>query len=74
MAGKLRLLFWIGIVLLFIPYLGITEGIKTILTIASGLALIFVAFKLKHAYKEIKYRLRRYEEPASQTAPSINNV
>jgi predicted dinucleotide-binding enzyme len=73
MQRKLQILFWIGIVLLFVPFFGIPETAKTILTIVIGMILIIISFKLKHAHKELKFRLRRYEEP-SQTASSITNV
>ncbi len=67
MLGKLRLLFWTGIVLLLVPYIGVTEGVKTMLTIAIALIILITVFKLRRSYREMKFRLRRYEEPATTT-------
>ncbi len=67
MLGKLRVLFWTGIVLLFVPYIGVTEGVKTMLTIAIALVILITVFKLRRSYREMKFRLRRYEEPATTT-------
>lgn len=70
MIGKLRILFWIGVVVLFVPYLGITSGIRTGLTIVLGALIIWLTLRLRKNYKEIRFKLRRMEEPAS--TPQIN--
>lgn len=63
MSGKLRLLFWIGILIMFVPYLGVTSGIRTGFTIILGMLIIWITIRLKHNYKELRFRLRRLEEP-----------
>lgn len=63
MNAKLRLLFWLGILALFVPYLGITEGIKRILTILIGAMVIYLSIKLRKGYKQLRYQLRKIEQP-----------
>ncbi len=64
MIPKLRILFWIGVVTIFVPYLGITEGVRTALTILIGVAIIWMSFRIRKNYKELRFRLRRLEEPS----------
>lgn len=52
-----------GIVLLFLPYLGIPDTTKKLLTILIGIAVIIFSIKLRHGYKKLKFQLRRVEEP-----------
>jgi hypothetical protein len=70
MPAKLRILFWLGVLTLFVPYLGITSGIRTGLTIAIGVLVIWITLRLRKQYKELKYRLRRLEEP--QSTPDLS--
>lgn len=70
MISKLRILFWIGIFMLFVPYLGITEGLRRPLIVLMGVLIIWLALRLRKNYKEIRFKLRRFEEPAS--TPEIN--
>lgn len=63
MSGKLRILFWVGVVILTLPYLGVTEGMRKMLTIASGALIIWLVFRLRKAHKEMRFRLRKFEEP-----------
>lgn len=58
MAGKLRLLFWIGIIMLFLPFFGITDWMRTTLTVILGILIIYLTFKLRYAYKKLKFELR----------------
>ncbi len=62
MIGKLRLLLWIGIVLLFLPYLGFPDIWRTVLTIILGISIILLSFKLKYEYKKVKFELHKSEE------------
>jgi hypothetical protein len=59
MVGKLRLLLWIGIVLLFLPFFGVVDAIKTALTVAIGILLIVLTFRLRYAYKKLRFELRQ---------------
>ncbi len=70
MISKLRILFWIGVLTLFVPYLGITSGVRTALTILIGVLIIWLSFRIRKNYKELRFRLRRMEEPSS--TPEIN--
>lgn len=63
MIGKLRILFWIGVILLVLPHLGIPDTGKTIFTIALGLVVITLSIKLRHAYKKLKFQLRHVDQP-----------
>ncbi len=55
MIGKLRLLFWIGIAMLFLPFLGITNTWKMILAILIGIVLIALAFLLRKEHHNLKH-------------------
>jgi hypothetical protein len=65
MKGKLRLLQWVGIVVLFLPFFGVPDWLRTTLTIVIGLVLIYLAYSLRFAYKKLKFELRPQAEPAS---------
>jgi hypothetical protein len=62
MPAKLRILFWLGVVTIFVPYLGITSGIRTALTILIGALIIWLSLRMRKHYKELKYKLRKLEE------------
>lgn len=62
MIGKLRLLFWIGIVVCFLPYIGIPTWSKTALTALLGVGIIITSYRLKRVYKELKFKLREHTE------------
>ncbi len=66
MIGKLRILFWTGIVLLFVPQFGIPQTFKSILTVGLGILVIVLALKLRHGYKKLKFQLRHTEEVTTQ--------
>lgn len=70
MSRKLRILFWVGVIALFVPFLGITSGMKAGLTIAIGVVVIWLTLRLRRNHKELRYKLRRLEEP--QGTPEIN--
>jgi hypothetical protein len=59
MVGKLRLLLWIGIVILFVPFFGVPDTLRTGLTIVIGIVVIYLTFRIKHAYKQLKFTLRQ---------------
>lgn len=58
MKGKLRLLLWIGIIVLFLSFFGVPDWLRTVLTIGVGIALIYLSYSLKYAYKKLKFELR----------------
>lgn len=58
MKGKLRLLLWIGIVVLFLPFVGVPDWLRAALTIVIGLVLIYLSYTIKYAYKKLKFELR----------------
>ena len=72
MAGKLRLLVWIGIIVLFVPFFGITDWMRTVLTIIIGVVIIYLSFTLKFAYKKLKFESRPQSEP--DTTPIIHGT
>lgn len=63
MMGKIKLLFWIGLVMLFLPFLGIPNVWKTGLAIFIGLVLIVLSFSIRRGIKLLKFKLRRLEQP-----------
>ena len=66
MIGKIRLLSWIGIVLLFVPHIGLPQAWKDILTVILGICVIVLSFKLKRVYKKMKLKIREYEQVVQQ--------
>jgi Ca2+/Na+ antiporter len=67
MIGKLKFLFIIGIVTLVLPYIGVPDSWKRIITIAFGALIIYLTFALKHEHKILRGRINRLEQP------TINN-
>ena len=67
MIGKLRLLFWIGVALLFIPYVGIFHSWKNGITILLGILIIYLTFKIRRDYKMLRFKMRRYERIETET-------
>jgi|GEM_PF-5376212 len=65
MNGKLRILLWIGIVVLFLPFFGVPNWLRITLTIGIGIVLVYLAYALKYALKKIKFELRTQTEPNS---------
>jgi uncharacterized membrane protein len=66
MIGKLRLLFWMGIVMLFLPFFGIPNTWKTILAILIGLVLILVSLSLRKRYRAMRNIIRNLEHSVAQ--------
>jgi hypothetical protein len=59
MLGKLRLLFWIGIILLFLPFLGIPLLWKKVLIAIIGAGIVYLSFRIRYAYKKMKFEMRQ---------------
>ena len=64
------MLFWVGVFVLFLPYYGITDWIRSLVTFVAGFGIMFLSFKLRHDYKLLKLRLKRLEQPVVEQ--SIN--
>lgn len=65
MATKLKILFWAGIVLIFIPFIGVGTTIKHALTILIGALVLWIVFRMRKHYKELRFKLRKFEEPTA---------
>lgn len=68
MIGKLRLLFWIGIVMLFLPFLGISNIWKEVLAMIIGLILILMSMRLRKNYRAMRSIIRNLEHSIVQEA------
>ncbi len=66
MVGKLRLLFWTGIVLICMPLLGIPRSWKTVLTVLIGCGIVYIVFRLRYAYKKMKFESRNTTAPVDE--------
>jgi predicted Kef-type K+ transport protein len=62
MMGKISMVFWIGVGMLFLPFFGIENTWKLILAVLIGMALIVLSFILRKNYKLMKYKLRKFEQ------------
>jgi len=72
MLTRLRVLFWVGVFVLFLPYYGITDFIRSVITFIAGFGIIFLALRLRHDYKLMKLRLKRLEQPVVEQSISTN--
>lgn len=73
MIAKLRILFWIGIVILFLPFFGVPDWLRTALTIAIGIVIIYLTFSLRRSYKKLRFELRQGAiVPQPSTEPTIH--
>ncbi|HVY35888.1 MAG TPA: hypothetical protein VG982_01255 [Candidatus Paceibacterota bacterium] len=73
MIAKLRFLFWIGIVTIFVPYIGITNGIRTIFTILIGVLIIYLSIKLRKGYKELRFQIKKHDQESASVNESIGS-
>lgn len=62
MIGKIKVVLWVGITLLFLPYVGLPRSWKAIISVLLGTALIYISFTLKRVYKWMRFQLRRFEQ------------
>jgi uncharacterized membrane protein len=67
MTGKLRLLFWLGIIMLFLPFFGIPNTWKTILAVIIGIVLIGIALQLRKQYRAMRIIIRSLEQNVAAT-------
>jgi O-antigen/teichoic acid export membrane protein len=67
MIGKLRLLFWLGIIMLFLPFFGIPNTWKTIIAVGIGVLLISLSLSLRKKYRSLRHTIRTLEQ---HTEPS----
>lgn len=73
MIAKLRILFWIGIIILFLPFFGVPDWLRTALTIAIGIVIIYLTFSLRRSYKKLRFELRQGAiVPQPSTEPTIH--
>lgn len=66
MIAKLRLLFWLGIIMLFLPFFGIPNTWKTILAVLIGIVLIYISVRLRAKYRSLRHVIKNLEHVASQ--------
>lgn len=71
MIGKLRLLFWMGIFMIFLPFLGIPNTWKMILAILIGIGLIIMAVTLRKRHRTLRGIIRNLEHTITETALQI---
>jgi len=60
MLSKLRTLFWLGILMLVLPFIGIPNTWKMILALIIGLGLIVLAFGMRRDYRAVRIKLKEY--------------
>ena len=66
MVGKLRLLFWLGIVMLFLPFLGIPNTWKMVLAVLIGIILIVIAMLLRRNHRAMRIIVRNLEQTITE--------
>jgi len=60
MLSKLRTLFWLGILMLVLPFIGIPNTWKMITALIIGLGLIVLAFGMRRDYRLVRMKLKEY--------------
>jgi hypothetical protein len=66
MIGKIRLLCWLGIVMLFLSFLGIPNVWKEIIAMAIGITLITLSFLLRKSYRSNRIIIRNLERTITE--------
>lgn len=66
MIGKLRLLFWIGIFMIFLPFLGIPNTWKMTITMLIGIGLITTAVALRKRHRTLRGIIRNLEHTVTE--------
>lgn len=54
MLAILRSIFWLGVGMLFVPFLGIPDSWKMIISTVVGILLIISALQLREEYKVLR--------------------
>lgn len=60
MIHKLRILFWLGIGMIFLSFIGIPNTVKMCIAIGIGSTILFLAFRMRHDYQVMKNTLKQY--------------
>lgn len=66
MIAPLRVVFWLGVLMLFVPFLGIPNTWKGLLAALVGILLIFCTFRIRKSYKRLKLSIRKLEQTISE--------
>lgn len=69
--AKLRLLFWLGVVMLFLSFVGIPDTMKVITAIGVGACIIALAFLLRRDHRRVR---AKYVEHAPHVQPLIEDM
>lgn len=67
MIGKIRIVFWLGIVMMFLPFFGIPNTWKTVMAIIVGLLLVVIAFLLRKHYRTMRSIIKNLEHTVAET-------
>ena len=60
MLSKLRTLFWLGILMLVLSFIGIPHTWKMIVAVLTGLSIIVLAFGMRRDYRALRLKLKEY--------------
>ena len=66
MIGNIRTVFWLGIVMLFLPFFGIPNNWKTLMAVGIGLILIILAFMMRKQYRAVRSVIRNLEHTVAE--------
>ncbi len=67
MIGKFRVLFWLGIVMLFLPFFGIPNTWKTGIAVLVGIILIALSVLLRNSYRAMRIIIKNLEHTVINT-------
>jgi Ca2+/Na+ antiporter len=66
MIGKVRTVFWLGIVMMFLPFFGIPNTWKTALAVIIGVTLVVIAFLLRKHYRIMRGVIKNLEHSVAE--------
>jgi hypothetical protein len=66
MIAKLRLLFWLGIIMIFLSFFGIPNTWKAVIAILVGIALIIISLNLRKQYRSLRGIIRNLEHSVAE--------
>jgi len=62
MSTKLHLLFWSGIILLFVPFFGVRSPLRMIITIAIGLLILWLSVRIGREYSRLRSTIQTHSK------------
>lgn len=66
MIGHVRTVLWLGVIMMFLPFLGIPNTWKAVCAVGAGVVLVYTAFNLRKHYRAMRSVIKNLEHSALQ--------